>query len=250
MNEVARRVPAISAHRGGGENAPEGTYAAYRSALAAGAEYAEFDARRTSDGTLVACHRARAGWGHAVARVSYARLCELAGYEVPRLDELMQLLAGRAVAHLDLKDTRYAGMIVARALAVLGPGGLVVTTESGVVAGSLRRQFPALPIGLSVGGDLAEAVRFTLRRARAPGLSRLDRVLAAAADWAVVHHRLAATGVLEECRARGLKTMVWTVNSDRALARWLASPWVDVLVTDRPVRALAIRGQHGQRQAC
>jgi glycerophosphoryl diester phosphodiesterase len=248
MNEAACR-PAISAHRGGGESAPEGTYEAYRSALAAGAEYVEFDVRRTSDGTLVACHRARVGWGRAVAAVSYARLCELSGYEVPRMAELMRLLAGRAVGHLDLKETGCAAVIVRRALAVLGPGGVIVTTGDGVAAASLKQRFPAVPVGLTVGGDVAETARFTARRARTRGLSRLDRVLAAAADWAVVHHRLARTGVLEECRIRGLRTMVWTVNGDQALARWLASPYVDVLVTDRPARALAMRGQCGQQLA-
>jgi glycerophosphoryl diester phosphodiesterase len=247
MDGAVRPVPAISAHRGGGENARAGTYEAYRSALAAGAEYAEFDVRRTADGTLVVFHRARAGWGRAVAGVSYARLCDLAGYEVPRMAEVMRLLAGRAVGHLDLKEPGGAAVIVARALDLLGPGGVVVTTDSCMVAASLRRRFPAVPIGLTVGGDLGETVRFTARRARARargrGLSRLDRVLVAAADWAVVHHRLARTGVLEECRMRGIRTMVWTVNSDRALARWLASPSVDVLVTDRPARAVGLRGQ-------
>jgi glycerophosphoryl diester phosphodiesterase len=38
-------VTAISAHRGGSEHAPEGTYEAYRTALATGAEYVEFDIR-------------------------------------------------------------------------------------------------------------------------------------------------------------------------------------------------------------
>jgi glycerophosphoryl diester phosphodiesterase len=37
--------------------------------------------------------------------------------------------------------------------------------------------------------------------------------------------------------------MVWTVNGDQALVRWLASPCVDVLVTDRPARAIALRGR-------
>jgi len=90
----------VTVDRGGGETEPSGTYEAYRSALAAGAEYVEFDVRRTLDGTLVAFHRARLGWarpgwGRAVAAVSYARLCDLAGYEVPRMAELMQLLAGQ-----------------------------------------------------------------------------------------------------------------------------------------------------------
>lgn len=38
---------AISAHRGGSECPPAGTYEAYRAAADAGADYVEFDIRRT-----------------------------------------------------------------------------------------------------------------------------------------------------------------------------------------------------------
>ena len=245
MSEAARAAPAISAHRGGGETARSGTYEAYRSALEAGAEYLEFDVRRTLDGTLVAFHRARPGWGRAVAAVSYARLCDLAGHEVPRMAELMQLLVGRAVGHLDLKETSCADLIVGHAVEALGPAGVLVTTEEGAVAAALKRRFPAVPVGLTIGGDAAETAAFAVRRLRARGLSRLDRVLASRADIAVVHHRLARTGVLAECRRREIKTMVWTVNGDQALTGWLASPYVDVLVTDRPARAIALRRRLG-----
>ena len=250
MNGADCRAPAVSAHRGGGELAPEGTYEAYQGALEAGAEYAEFDVRRTSDGTLVAFHRAWAGWGRAVARVSYARLCALAGHEVPRITDLARLLAGRAVGHLDLKEAGSAAGVVGQAVELLGPAGVVVTTGDGAVAAALKRQFPDVPVGLTVGGDAAETAGFTIPRLRMPGLSRLHRVLASGADWAVVHHRQARTGVLAECRARGIKTMVWTVNGDQALARWLARPDVDVLVTDRPVRAIALRDRWGRAVEC
>jgi len=229
MNGADCRAPAVSAHRGGGELAPEGTYEAYQGALAVGAEYVEFDVRRTSDGTLVAFHRAWAGWGRAVASVSYARLCALAGREVPRITDLARLLAGRAVGHLDLKEAGSAAPVVGQALELLGAAGVVVTTGDGAVA---------------------ETASFTIQRLRTPGLSRLHRVLASGADWAVVHHRQARTAVLAECRARGIKTMVWTVNGDQALARWLARPDVDVLVTDRPARAIALRDRWGRAMEC
>ena len=245
MGEAARPAPAISAHRGGGETARSGTYEAYRSALEAGAEYVEFDVRRTSDGTLVAFHEARPGWCRAVAAVSYARLCGLAGHEVPRMAQLMELLAGRAVGHLDLKETSRPDVIVRHAVEALGPAGVLVTTEEAAVAAALKRRFPAVPVGLTIGGDVAETAAFTMRRLRTRGLSRLDRVVTSRADVAVVHHRLARTGVLAECRRRGITTMVWTVNGDQALTGWLASPHVDVLVTDRPARAIALRRRLG-----
>jgi len=239
------RSTAISAHRGGGEHAREGTHEAYRSALETGAEYVEFDIRRTADGTLVSCHQARAAPGRAVTAVSYPQLCRLAGYRVPRMAEVLPMLAGRAGAHLDIKQPDCAPEITELAAGILGPDGVLVTLEEGPRAAELRRRFPDVPVGISIGGDMAQAARFALRRARQPGLSRLDPVLAAGATWAAVHRRLARTSVLAECRRRRIKTAVWTVNADRELAHWLASPLVDLLITDRPARAMALRARAG-----
>jgi len=235
-------VTAISAHRGGSEHAPEGTYEAYRSVLAAGAECVEFDIRRTADGTLVSCHRARVA-RQGVAAVSYDRLCRLAGHRVPRMTEVLPMLAGRAAAHLDLKQADCAEEIVRMAAGILGPAGLLVTTGDRRLAGALGHHFPAVPIGVTIGGDLAQAAGFAARRLRTRGVSRLDPVLAAGSGWAVVHRRLARTGMLAECRRRRLKTAVWTVNADGEMAHWLASPHVDLLITDRPARAMALRAR-------
>lgn len=241
MNGTARRAVAISAHRGGGETAPPGTYGAYRSALASGAEYIEFDVRRTADGQLVSYHGARTPRGRSVGTVSYRVLCAQAGFQVPLVTGIMRLLAGRAAAHLDLKETAGAPAIIGQAVEVLGCDGLVVTTRAAPVAAAIRRGFPGVRVALTVGGDLAERARYTWARARTPGLTRLDWVTGCRAGWAAVHHRAARGDVLAGCRRLGISTMVWTVNSDRALAHWLAHPGVDVVVTDRPVRATALR---------
>jgi glycerophosphoryl diester phosphodiesterase len=236
---------AISAHRGGSEFVKADSNEAYRSALEAGAEFVEFDVRRTADGALVACHAARPARGRAVTALSYSQLCRLAGYQVPRLTEVLPRLAGRATAHLDIKQADRAEEVVTAAAGILGPAALLVTMEAGAQAAALKRRFPAVPVGISIGGDLRQAAGFAVGRVREPGLSRLDQVLAAEADWAVVHRRLARTGVLAECRRRRIKTAVWTVNADRELAQWLASPDVDLLITDRPARAIALRARTG-----
>ena len=236
---------AISAHRGGSEFAKADSYEAYRSALEAGAEYVEFDVRRTADGTLVSCHAARPARGRAVTALSYSRLCRLAGYQVPRMTEVLPGLAGRAVAHLDIKQPDCAEEVVTAAAGILGPTGLLVTMEAGPRAAAVKRRFPEVPVGISIGGDLGQAARFAVRRVRDPGLSRLDQVLAAGADWAVVYWRLARTGVLAECRRWRIKTAGWTVKADKELAYWLASPDVDLVITDRPARAIALRSRTG-----
>jgi glycerophosphoryl diester phosphodiesterase len=234
---------AISAHRGGRESAPPGTYSAYRSALAGGADLLEFDVRRTADGELVAFHAAGLGRGRPVGSVTYDELCGLAGYEVPTVTGVLYLLAGRAGAHIDLKDRDCLAAVAARTLSTLEPRRIIVTTADEDAIRELRQTFPAVPCGLTIGGDLAQTVRYLTGRARGQVRSRVDAVTALQAGWAVVHDRLARAGVLAECRSRGLATMVWTVNDDLAMAQWLSCPDVDVLVTDRPLRAVELRRQ-------
>jgi glycerophosphoryl diester phosphodiesterase len=242
-------APAISAHRGGGEGTRPATYEAYRRSLAAGADFIEVDARTTRDGTLVASHRARFGLARPVPGLSYLQLCRLAGYEVPRLAEVVPLLQGRAGLHLDVKDPGCAVAAAELALDQLGPEDVIATTRELAVARLIADRFPALQVGLAVGGDAGETARFAARRAVRPGLSRLDAVAAAGAGWAALHHRQASAGLAAQCRARGIRTLVWTVNADDALARWLASPDVDVLVTDRPARAVALRSRRASPAA-
>jgi len=241
----AHRAPEISAHRGGSETAPPGTNAAYRGALAAGADYLEFDVRRTADGELVVFHDARLRSGRPVAAASYAELCRAARYEVPTTTEVFELLAGRAGmhgggAHIDLKDTAAGAQIVPQALATLEPRRVIVTSRDPATVLAVKSSYPEVGAGLTIGGDAAQSVRHAVRWARPARWA--DVVAGAGADWAAVQLRLARIGVLAECRDRGVRTMVWTVNGDAPLRRWLASPDVGVLVTDRPGRAAELRG--------
>jgi glycerophosphoryl diester phosphodiesterase len=121
---------------------------------------------------------------------------------------------------------------------------MIITTGDRAVLASVRRQFPAVLVGLSIGGGLARAVRRSVAPLRKTAVSRAELAAAGMAGWAVIHRRLASAEVLAHCQRRGIKTMVWTVNADRHLARWVATPGVDVLVTDRPARAIFLRDQH------
>jgi glycerophosphoryl diester phosphodiesterase len=240
----ADRAPVISAHRGGSETAPPGTYAAYRGALAAGAGYLEFDVRITADGELVAFHDGRLRSGPPVAAASYAELCRGAGYEVPTASGIFELLAGQAGlpgggAHIDLKDAAAGPQVVAQALATLEPPRIIVTSRDPATVLAVKSRYPEVGAGLTIGGDAAQSARHAVRWARRARWA--EAVAGAGADWAAVQQRLARMGVLAECRDRGVRTMVWTVNSDARLRRWLASLDVDVLVTDRPGRAAELR---------
>ena len=227
---------AISAH---GPRA--GTIEAYAGALETGAEYVEFDIRRTADAELTAFHDAHTRQGERLAAMSYARLCGLAGYEVPRVADVMALIAGKAIGHLDLKDTGGEDQVVEMALDILGPGNFVVTTLEDESVAAIKARFPDVPAALSLGRDLGEVA--TLRRptTRLSELRPMRRLRACRADWAAVNYKLARAGVLAQCHRAGLKTMIWTVDEDQEIRRWLADPRVTVLITNRPADAVALR---------
>jgi glycerophosphoryl diester phosphodiesterase len=206
-----------------------------------GAEYVEFDIRRAAGGELAAFHDARTRQGDALAGISYARLCLAADYEVPRVADVMALIAGKAIGHLDLKDTGGEERVVELALDLLGPGRFVVTTLEDESVAAVKARYPEVPAALSLGRDLAGVPRTRWAATRYGELRPLRRLRACRADWVALNHQLAGAGVLAQCHRAGLKTMIWTVDEDAGIRRWLTDPRVTVLITNRPADAVALR---------
>jgi glycerophosphoryl diester phosphodiesterase len=243
----------ISAHAGHAAHAGSRAIEAYRDAVATGADYVEIDIRGTADGELVAFHDARVADGrghqgfqeHWVAELGYARLCDLAGYEVPKVADVLALLKGRARGHLDLKEVGDEHRLVRLALDVLGPGGFIVTSLEDASVAAIRSRFgdaDEVPVALSLGRGMRDAPRWQRVRTRASELWPEPRLRASGAEWAALNHRLALAGVAGRCRRRQRKVMVWTVNDEREIRYWLRRR-VDILVTDRPALAVALRDQ-------
>jgi glycerophosphoryl diester phosphodiesterase len=236
-----RRV-AVSAHQGGSETAPGGTIEAYRSSLDTGAEYVEFDIRHTADGEPVVFHDDHVSGPHgnrAVDRLTRAELSDLAGFPVPLVSDVMELIAGRALGHLDLKGVGRESDVISLAIGVLGVDNFVATTLEDVSVARIKQRFPAVRTALSLGRDLDGHPwprRVLTRRSE---LFPLRRIRACGADWVAVHQRLADATVLAICARHGIGAMVWTVNEAPAIDRFVTDPRVSVLVTDRP--ELAVR---------
>jgi glycerophosphoryl diester phosphodiesterase len=238
---------AISAHKGGTEKFPSGTLEAYAHAAETGAEYVEFDIRPTGDGELVVFHDRHLPQGEALAATSYAQVCALAGYEVPRVADVMKLIAGKAVGHLDLKATGREAEVIEMALKILGPGNFIATSLEDKSVAAIKERFPEVPAALSLGRSLKRVPRSQWAQIRLSELFPMRRIRACGADWAAVNWKLAAAGVLGQCHRNGISALVWTVDEDKQLRRWLADSRVSVLVTDRPAHAVALRAMLGNR---
>ena len=230
---------AISAHRGGGEDAPLASWEAFVASVDTASEYVEFDVRRTADHELVAHHDA---WvsvpGRPLVRdLTHRQLTAVSGFRVPKVSELLELLAGHARAHLDLKEVGYEQRVLDLTRDVLGDGNFLVSTAEQESVRRIKQHYPEVPTALLLGRDLRGEPWLCRPRVRLGELRPLRRIRDSGADWVSMHHLIAASGALKLCAREGLGVIVWTINGDRRIDRFLTDERVSVLVTDRPRHA-------------
>jgi glycerophosphoryl diester phosphodiesterase len=233
------------AHRGASHAAPENTLAAFRLALAAGVDGVECDVRRTRDRHLVVIHdpavdRTTDGRG-PVAALSLEALRRLdagrwfgtawAGERVPRFEEVLDLVRGRARIFVEIKnDPDPAEGVERQVVAALRERGmegeaLVMSFDHRAVR-AVRAAAPAIATGILYSArliDPAAAAR------------------AAAADALCIQGGYLDAAVVDAARRAGLGVVTWTVD-DPALFRRCAALGVDAIISDDLPLLASLRG--------
>jgi glycerophosphoryl diester phosphodiesterase len=248
MSTQRGQAPRIIAHRGASLLAPENTLAAFRAAIAVGADGVEFDVQASRDGVPVVIHDARLerttsgrGW---VSEASAAELGALeagawfdpplAGEGVPTLQAVLALLAPSPLAlHIELKTARcaYPGLVPAVHRLVQAAGLAARTTLSSFNHHSLR-EARALRPPLDCAVLLYEALIEPWAYAAQHGFQALHP-----------HHATVDAELVQSCHAAGLAVRPYTVD-DAAEAQRLLALGVDGLITNDPARLLRLRDEH------
>lgn len=227
------------AHRGASGITPENTRVAFVKALDLGADMIEFDVRLTRDDVAIIFHdetleRTTNGSGH-VAETDFSTISRLdagswfgasfADHEVPTLEEVLGLLAGRAMLNVELKpDTRIEPLVrrVVTAVARFELFDATIFSSFEVAAlRSLRRLVPDARIGV------------LCQRGELPAALTLAEELGA-----VTLHPSATMvdmDLVREAHARDLSVYPWTVNEPGEIAL-LRALGVDGVFTDYPDR--------------
>jgi glycerophosphoryl diester phosphodiesterase len=226
--------PIALAHRGGAEEGPENTMAAFENAVRLGFRYIETDVRVTRDGVALAFHDERlervSDRHGAVSDLTWSELrgARIHGREPiarleealdawpevrfviePKSDQSIEPLAQairRAGALERVCVGSFSDQRVKRVRDILGPQLCTTLGRKGVVR--LRLASYGLPVGGFVEAAAHVPVHFR-------GLPVVDRQLIAAA------------------RRCGLEVQVWTVNDEAEMER-LIDLGVDGIITDRP----------------
>jgi glycerophosphoryl diester phosphodiesterase len=237
--------PIALAHRGGAEEGPENTMAAFENAVRLGFRYIETDVQVSRDGVALAFHDERlervSDRRGAVSDLNWSELrgVRIHGREpIPRLDEalgawpdvrfVIEPKSDQAVEPL-AQAIRRAGALervcigsfadrrVKRIRDILGPQLCTTLGSKGV----LRLRLASY--GLPVGGFVEPAAHVPVRYR---GLPVVDRQLLAAAQQ------------------RDLRVQVWTVNEEQEMER-LIDLGVDGIITDRPGLLKAVLARRG-----
>jgi glycerophosphoryl diester phosphodiesterase len=197
----------VIAHRGAWGDLPENTLEAFEEAIRLGADMVEVDVRRTSDGHLIAYHDPAGD----------RRRDELPG-PPPLLGDVVKALVGQIALNIELKERGCEDEVVALLTRV---DDCFVTSFRDDVVRAVKARAPQLRTGLIIDDATAG--------------DPVARALRAGADCVVLETGLAAAATTE------LPSLIWTVNEQEEIDRFLCEPAVSGLITDRIALALARR---------
>jgi glycerophosphoryl diester phosphodiesterase len=228
------------AHRGASRVAPENTLAAFRRALDAGAAAVECDVQRTRDGRLVVMHdqtvdRTTDGRG-PVAALTFEEVRRLdagrwldpafAGERVPSLDEVLDLLRGRALVLLEIKNGPmfYEGIEAQIAEALRRHGMLDAALVMSFDHPAVRTMRGAAP-------EVATGIIYNARLVDVAAAARAANADAVCPWWGLV-----TAGVVADAHEAGLGVFPWTIDDEPVVRRCLA--WGVDGVTSNDARLL------------
>ena len=244
----------IIGHRGASAVAPENTTAAFREAIAVGADGIEFDVRLTRDGIPVVIHdstlRRTGGLRHRVAELTWTEISKVdvgswfgqtfANETVPSLAELFTLFqSNNSTLYLEMKSDSTSDQ-----------RPLAEACVRAIEEHSLRErvivecfQLPALTILKEIDPEIKTVALFE-PSFTSPSVLSDQRIINQAknigAAALALHHRLARESLVQKAKAAGLHVAVWTVDDPTWIERARAVG-IDALITNDPAAMLAHR---------
>jgi len=246
VNPKEDNIPAVVAHRGGANLAPENTLAAFKKALQLGVDMIEIDIEQTSDSVLVVIHdtkvdRTTNGQG-AVDSLSYDQIKGLdcgswfdtkyKNERIPTLDQVLELVDGIATVLIEIKsgDERYPG-IERRTVEIIhkyrARSWTIVQSfnkESVLRVKALDQEIKSYYL---LGGTFASYYEQYILPSKDPGKANFGF------DGLAVHHAALNNTNIEKIKQCGLEVFTWTVDDPLEMERMI-SAGVNGIITDSP----------------
>jgi len=219
MRRIQRTTaPLIIAHRGASADAPENTLAAFRLAIAQGADGLECDLRMSADGVIVISHDDSLQRTHAhPLRIAEMSAAELAAYDVLTLAETLAAVRGRLpLINLELKEPIPPDTLDAT-IGAESDGIILSSFDTGIIRAT-RAALPRLPFWLLT----LQGTNTAIAQAQELGCIGIH-----------VWHRTATPRFIAHARRAGFPVYVWTLDDVRR-ASILAGRGVVGITTNVP----------------
>ncbi|MEW6411354.1 MAG: glycerophosphodiester phosphodiesterase [Candidatus Zixiibacteriota bacterium] len=224
--------PLVIAHRGASKAARENTLDAFEKAISMGADAIEFDVRRTKDGVFVVHHDPSIeGSSAPLSRqtLDEARdAARSAGFELPTLEQTLNLYKNRIGLDIELKEEGYEQQIVVFIQAHVSADDVVITSFNDRSISEVKSYWPKVRTGLILGVDSPASFRVRISE-----LYPLKRLKECRADLVAVNFHLLKFGFVRRMTRASYPVWVWTVD-DTELAKRLINSGVDGIITDLP----------------
>ena len=244
----------VTAHRGNSAEFPENTLAAFRSAIALGADWIELDVYPTRDGQWVISHDKRTGRvgdvDLVVSESTYEQLravdvaalfrrqrgqsvAECPPETMPLLDDALKLVMGQRKTRVSIHPKANCVAEIVALVQKLGAQRWVGFNDGRLeTMAAVKRLAPELPVFWDRGPDDAAD---ELAVARRHGFEML-----------VLHYSVATPQRIAAIKQAGFAVGAWTVN-DRYTMRCLLAMGVERIYTDFPATLLAVKAELSAR---
>ncbi len=211
----------IIAHRGASAYEKENTIEAFEKALAMDADMIEFDVRRTKDKVYVAHH-------DLLKKRLRKNLC------IPTVEEILKKFKKKTKFDIHLKERAHEKDIVRLIKKYLANKRFIVTSEFIESLKKIKKQYPGIRLGhVLMKGSLWQFLR-RLSLSRKCPQSLMREAVKAGLEFIVPDYRFAGKRFLQEAEKQGIKVIPWSVNSPRAIKRFLEFDQVYGIITDKP----------------
>lgn len=219
MRRVQRTsAPVIIAHRGASADAPENTLAAFRLAIAQGADGLECDLRMSADGVIVISHDdSLPRTNNRPTRIAEATATELAAFDVPTLADTLATVRGKlSLINLELKEPIPPDILAAAIGADYA--GIVLSSFDTAIIEETRAALSAVPFWLLT----RHGTNIAIAEARRLGCVGIH-----------VWHRSATPRFIAHAGRAGFPVYVWTLD-DLRRAGILAGRGIAGITTNTP----------------
>ena len=237
----------IIAHRGFHKFAKENTIESYNKAIEIGADGIEFDVRRTKDGILISHHDEIID-NKYISSLTYNQINEIAanqGFHVPTVEEVLKLAQGKIKLFVELKEEGYEDEITKLLLRYLHLEEFIVISFNVRSLQLIKSNYTYVKIGLLLRTKKAKILGF-IRKVLCFMPSSI--LLGVNPDILLPHADGYSLGLLKVAQRDKKNIVLWTVNDEVMITRFIKDDMVQGIITDIPDVAIYSRLQVSEVQ--